>query len=169
MVFIFCEKAFPFEKISQTIRVLIKKSLENFFSFLFLKWTTNINRKPRDFLFTKDNLKASPEESISFVGEETVFEGKMSFEGVFRLEGKFNGEITGRGKLIVGESAVVKAKIEVNAIFIHGLVEGEISVKERADIHSTGKLLGNILTPIITINEGGIFEGHCKMGRDTCG
>jgi len=55
----------------------------------------------------------------------------------------------------------------VNATAIHGLVEGEISItKERADIHLTGKLFGNIFTPIISVNEGGILEGHCKMGRD---
>ncbi len=91
----------------------------------------------------------------------------MSLEGVFRLDGKFNGEIFGRGTLIVGESAVVKGKIEVNAIIIHGLVEGEIHAKERVEILSTGKFYGNLITPIISINEGGIFEGHCKMERDT--
>jgi len=91
----------------------------------------------------------------------------MSFKGELRLDGKFDGEILESGTLIVGEPALVKGKIEVNAIVIHGFVEGEISIKERADIHSTGKLYGNLIVPIITINEGGIFEGHCKMGRDT--
>jgi cytoskeletal protein CcmA (bactofilin family) len=120
-------------------------------------------------LFKKANSKTSPasEENTSFLGERTVFEGKMSFKGKLRLDGKFDGEILESGTLIVGEPALVKGKIEVNAIVIHGLVEGEISIKERADIHSTGKLYGNLITPIITINEGGIFEGHCKMGTDT--
>ncbi|MGB9629562.1 MAG: bactofilin family protein [Thermodesulfobacteriota bacterium] len=106
----------------------------------------------------------SPSEVISaFLGKETVFEGKMTFEGVFRLEGKFEGEIFNSGTLILGETAVVKGKVEVNTIIINGSVEGEIFVKDRVEIHPTGKVFGTIFTPILIVNEGGILEGHCKM------
>lgn len=116
-------------------------------------------------LFKKGNSKTPPaqEENIVFLGKDTVLEGKISFKGVLRLDGKFDGEIFERGTLIVGETAIVKGKFDVNTIVIHGLVEGEIYARERVEIHSTGKLYGNLITPIITINEGGIFEGHCKM------
>ena len=79
-------------------------------------------------LFTKGSPKPSPssEEISAFLGKETVFEGKMTFEGVFRLDGKFEGEIFESGTLIVGETAVVKGKIGVNTIIINGLVEGEV-------------------------------------------
>jgi cytoskeletal protein CcmA (bactofilin family) len=111
-----------------------------------------------------DSKAPSPPEEISaFLGKETVFEGKMTFEGVFRLDGKFEGEIFQSGTLIVGETALVKGKIEVNILVINGLVEGEVNAKGRVEIHSTGKLYGSLSTPIITIAEGGIFEGNCKM------
>jgi cytoskeletal protein CcmA (bactofilin family) len=87
----------------------------------------------------------------------------MTFEGVFRLDGKFEGEIFESGTLIVGEKAMVKGKIALNTIIINGLVEGDIYAKTRVEIHSTGKVAGNLFTPILTINEGGIFDGHCKM------
>ena len=103
------------------------------------------------------------EEISAFLGKETVFEGKMTFEGVFRLDGKFEGEIFESGTLIVGETAIVKGKIGVNTLIINGQVEGEVAARGRVEIHSTGKLHGNLSTPIITIAEGGIFEGHCKM------
>ncbi len=103
------------------------------------------------------------EEISAFLGKETVFEGKMTFEGVFRLDGKFQGEIFESGTLIVGETAIVKGKIAVNTLIINGHVEGEVQAKGRVEIHSTGKLEGNLSTPIITIAEGGIFEGHCTM------
>ena len=116
-------------------------------------------------LFTKGVSKPSPtpEEISGYFGKETVFEGKMTFEGLFRLDGKFDGEIFESGTLIVGETAVVKGKVGINSIIINGFVEGEIYAKERVEIHSTGKFYGNLLTPILTINEGGILEGHCKM------
>jgi cytoskeletal protein CcmA (bactofilin family) len=108
-------------------------------------------------------LSYPPEEISAFLGKETVFEGKMTFEGVFRLDGKFDGEIFESGTLIVGETASVKGKIAVNTLVINGLVEGEVHAKSRVEIHSTGKFYGTLSTPIITIAEGGIFEGNCKM------
>jgi cytoskeletal protein CcmA (bactofilin family) len=106
----------------------------------------------------------SPSEEISaYLGKETLFEGKMTFEGVFRLDGKFEGEILESGTLIVGETAIVKGKIVLNTIIINGLVEGDVIAKARVEIHSTGKILGTLSTPILTINEGGTFEGNCKM------
>jgi len=117
--------------------------------------------------FAKGDPKVLPlpasEEISAFLGKETVFEGKMTFQGFFRLEGKFQGEIFESGTLIVGETAVVKGKIGVSAVVIHGLVEGEIQAGSRAEIHSTGKLYGNLFTPVFVIHEGGIFDGHCKM------
>ncbi len=105
----------------------------------------------------------SSEEISAYLGKQTLFEGKMTFEGVFRQDGKFEGEIFKSGTLIVGETAIVKGKIDLNTIIINGRVEGEIYAKARVEIHSTGKVYGNLVTPILTINEGGIFEGHCKM------
>jgi cytoskeletal protein CcmA (bactofilin family) len=116
-------------------------------------------------LFTKSSGKPSlaHEEISAFLGKETAFEGKMTFEGVFRLEGKFEGEIFESGTLIIGETATIKGKIGVNTIIINGLVEGEVRAKGRVEIHSTGKVYGNLFTPTLTINEGGILDGHCKM------
>jgi cytoskeletal protein CcmA (bactofilin family) len=116
-------------------------------------------------LFAKSSEKPSPisEEISAFLGKETSFEGKMTFGGVFRLDGKFEGEIFESGTLIVGQTAAVKGKIGVNTIIINGLVEGEVHAKERVEIDSTGKFLGDLLTSTLVIKEGGILEGNCKM------
>jgi len=105
-----------------------------------------------------------PSEDISaYLGKETVFQGKMTFEGVFRLDGKFEGEIFDSGTLIVGETANIKGKIGLQTLVINGRVDGDIFAKARVEIHSTGKVYGTLSTPVLTINEGGIFEGSCKM------
>ena len=117
------------------------------------------------FHFSKGSLTPPPtsEEISADLGKETLFDGKMTFEGVFRLDGKFEGEIFESGTLIVGETATIKGKIGLNTIVINGLVEGEVYAKTRVEIHSTGKVYGKVFTPILTVNEGGILEGHCKM------
>ena len=120
-------------------------------------------REKSFFAKSSEKPSSAPEEISAFLGKETFFEGKMTFEGVFRLEGRFGGEIFESGTLIVGETAVVKGKIEAHTIIINGRVEGEIRAKERVEVHPTGKFYGNLLTPVFTINEGGIFDGQCKM------
>jgi cytoskeletal protein CcmA (bactofilin family) len=116
-------------------------------------------------LFSKSSPVSSPtsEEISAYLGKQTLFEGKMTFEGVFRLDGKFEGEIFESGTLIVGETASIKGKVGLDTIIINGLVEGDVHAKTRVEIHSTGKVYGTLFTPILTVNEGGILEGHCKM------
>jgi cytoskeletal protein CcmA (bactofilin family) len=118
-------------------------------------------------MFSKgSNSPTSPppsEEISAYLGKETTFQGKMTFEGVFRLDGKFEGEIFDSGTLIVGETANIKGKIGLQILVINGRVDGDIYARARVEIHATGKVYGTLSTPILTINEGGIFEGSCKM------
>ncbi len=124
-----------------------------------------MKREKSFFSRSGEKLLPNSEEISAFLGKETSFEGKMSFEGVFRLDGKFEGEIFESGALIVGETATVKGKIEVHSIIISGLVEAEVYAKERAEIDPSGRFYGNLLTPTLVVKEGGIFEGHCRMEK----
>jgi cytoskeletal protein CcmA (bactofilin family) len=108
-------------------------------------------------------VKQDSEEINVFWGKNSLFEGKMTSEGIFRLDGKVQGEIFHRGTLIIGETAVIKGKLEVNALILNGRVEGDVTAKERVEIDSRGKLYGTIFTPILVIQDGGILEGNCRM------
>jgi len=105
------------------------------------------------------------EEVNAFLGKGTTFEGKMTFEGLFRLDGKFNGEIFSGDSLIIGETGEVQAEITVNTIIVKGKLEGSITAKTRVEIHPPGKILGDIQTPVLVIEEGAIFDGKCQMER----
>ena len=47
----------------------------------------------------------------AFLGADTDFEGKLSFKGSVRVDGRFKGEILTDGTLIVGESASLESII----------------------------------------------------------
>jgi cytoskeletal protein CcmA (bactofilin family) len=108
-------------------------------------------------------MKQSLEKIDVFLNRDSVFEGKVTFEGVFRLDGKVVGEILDSGTLILGETAVVQRKLGVDALILNGRVEGEVNAKDRVEIQSKGKIYGTIMAPILVIQDGGIFEGDCKM------
>lgn len=101
----------------------------------------------------------------AFLGKNTSFEGKMSFEGMVRLDGKFDGEIFSGDILIIGDTAIVNAKIKVGTLLVDGKVTGNVHAIDKIEIHSTGKLNGNINTPALVIKEGGVFDGTCKMDK----
>ena len=105
-------------------------------------------------------------EFSGFMGEGTNFKGILGFNGTFRIDSEFEGEIVTSDTLIIGESAVISAEITVGTIFISGKVVGNITAKERVEINATGEVYGNIKTPILVIDEGVIFEGNCSMRKE---
>lgn len=93
------------------------------------------------------------------------FEGKLTFEGQVRINGKFTGEIFSEGTLIVGEGAAIEGKVDVGSIIIHGEVRGEIKAHDRIEMHTPAIVQGDITAQVLVIDEGVIFEGTCSMGR----
>jgi len=108
-------------------------------------------------------MKTPKEEINAFLGKDTEFEGKFSFTGAVRIDGKFNGEIESSGTLIVGETATMQSQIHVADMIISGEVHGDVVAENKLEISVPGKLFGNIQTPKLVIEEGVIFEGKCKM------
>jgi cytoskeletal protein CcmA (bactofilin family) len=108
-------------------------------------------------------MKKSQDQINAFLGKDTEFEGKLSFSGAVRIDGRFKGEILTDGTLIVGETALLECDIQTAHISISGEVRGNIHAQNRIEIHAPGKVFGNISAPTVTIDEGVIFEGNCRM------
>jgi|SRR5450759_2013311 cytoskeletal protein CcmA (bactofilin family) len=109
--------------------------------------------------------KQEVEDIKAFLGQGAEFIGKLIFNGSVRIDGNFQGEIYGQGSLVVGEGALVKANIAVKSIYIGGEVQGSIEAKEKIDIQSTGKFLGDVRTPVFIIEEGAFFDGKSLMAE----
>jgi cytoskeletal protein CcmA (bactofilin family) len=99
----------------------------------------------------------------TLLGKGSEFEGKLTFEGTVRVDGKLSGEIFSDDVLVVGEGAEVHAEIDIGEIIIQGLVVGNIRAKRAVEIHAPGKVRGDITTPSLQIDKGVIFEGKCYM------
>ena len=103
------------------------------------------------------------DEINAFLGTNTEFEGKLSFSGTVRIDGRFKGEIRSDGTLIVGDSAVLEADIQVPHLVVCGEVRGNLYAAEKVEIHPPGKVFGNVQAPAVVIEEGVVFEGCCRM------
>ena len=99
----------------------------------------------------------------TLLGKGSEFEGKLTFEGTVRVDGKLSGEVFSDNVLVVGEGAEVHAEIDIGEIIIQGLVVGNIRARRSVEIHAPGKVRGDITTPSLQIDKGVIFEGKCFM------
>ena len=105
----------------------------------------------------------------TLLGRGSEFEGKLTFEGTVRIDGKLSGEIFTDDVLVVGEGAEVSAEIDAGTIIIEGHVVGNVRAKRAVEIHAPGRVRGNIITPSLFIDKGVIFEGNCQMEAATSG
>ena len=115
----------------------------------------------------RQELKAmkNKDKITTFLGEGTEFEGILECAGALRIDGHFRGEISGEMSLVVGEGAKIESDIHVSHLLNSGEIKGSVVAKERIEIREPGKVLGNIRTPSLVMDEGAIMEGKCRMHR----
>jgi len=100
---------------------------------------------------------------IAFVGEEVAFKGTIRYQGTVRVDGRLEGEIYTDGNLIIGQKAVITAKIEAGTVTCQGRITGEILAKNRVKLLSPAVFDGTITTPLLSMDEGVMFNGSCNM------
>ncbi len=99
-----------------------------------------------------------------FVGHGTVLSGETNFQAMLRVDGHLIGTVASdSGTLIVGTNGQVDANIMVTAAMINGTVNGDILASEKIQLGRTAKVVGNIQTPRLLIEDGAVFEGSCNM------
>lgn len=100
------------------------------------------------------------------LGADAEVSGKLSFATATRIEGKLKGEIRSSDVLVIGPSAVVQATVRADRLIILGEVHGEVQGATRIQICAGGKLFGDVETRGLVVDEGGLFEGRCRMGGE---
>lgn len=106
-------------------------------------------------------------EITTLLGRGATFEGKLTFEGTVRIDGRFKGEVFSEDTLVIGEGAIVEAQIDIGEVIIQGTVVGNIVAKRSIEIHAPGRVKGDLHTPQLQIDKGVVFEGRSFMEAAT--
>ncbi len=110
--------------------------------------------------------KVSSEEITGFLDRGTAVTGELQFSGTLRIAGDFHGSIATDDVLTVGKHADVHADIRAGEVEIHGRVSGNIEAARRIEIRATGRVLADIRTPVLVIEDGGTLDGRSRMSED---
>ena len=108
-------------------------------------------------------MAAKNEWMNSTIGEGSIFEGKFYISGSLRIDGKFEGDIKTDEELVVGENGKVKTNIHAKNVVVAGTVIGNITADEEVKLLETARVLGDIETPVLTIQRGVVSQGSVTI------
>jgi cytoskeletal protein CcmA (bactofilin family) len=108
-------------------------------------------------------MPSKNETSNCVIGEGSIFDGRFYVNGSILIEGKFQGDIKTDDQLVVGPTGKVKTDIVARRVTIAGTLIGNIVASEEVSLLHTGKVLGNISTPRLTVEPGVITEGKVTI------
>ena len=99
------------------------------------------------------------------IGEESFFQGRFAIRGSLRIDGKFEGQALLVDQLQIGPKARVKTNIIATSVVVEGVIIGTIAASRRILLLSTARVLGDIKTPELIIQDGVILEGRCTISH----
>lgn len=99
----------------------------------------------------------------TLIGEKCSIIGSIQGDGLIKIDGSIEGDITWQDDIIIGAASICKSNITCKSATINGKVEGNIICESILTIESCGKVTGDITVKNVIIKEGGALDGKCTM------
>ena len=101
------------------------------------------------------------------LSKDVAIKGTVKFVKEFVFDGNLEGEISSDdGILTIGEKADVRGEVKSKTVIVKGKVHGNITVKERCELHSRSQLIGDLKAARLVIEEGATFLGKSEVAPD---
>jgi cytoskeletal protein CcmA (bactofilin family) len=108
--------------------------------------------------------EAVPDMAINRIVEGTSIEGDIKCESNIRIDGVFKGNLSTKGRLVVGPAGTIDGTVICQNAEIEGLVKGHLSVQQLLSLKGNAKVEGDIFTDKLAVEPGASFTGACNMG-----
>ena len=103
--------------------------------------------------------------SVNRIVESTILTGELKTDSDIKFDGKLEGKLITKNKLVIGESGEIKGEVHCKSAVISGKIEGKIFAEEIITLQASSKINGDITTNKIAIEPGAVFNGTCTMGK----
>ncbi len=110
--------------------------------------------------------RLSMSDNVTVIGPGSVIKGDMAFDNAARIQGSFEGTISAKTDLHIGETGSCRADLTANTVQIDGAVEGDVVAHESLQLGAKAKLVGNITAGTLVVVQGATFIGHCRVGAN---
>ncbi|SNS08724.1 protein CcmA, bactofilin family [Belliella buryatensis] len=122
-------------------------------------------------MFKKQDDKSVVEmvNSSNVISKETVIKGDIKAQGNIRIEGKVEGIVDSKNKIVIGDSALLVGNLLAVEAEISGKIEGEVHCSGVLFLKKSAIIDGDIYTQKLVVESGATFNGRCQMGEQTKG
>jgi len=103
---------------------------------------------------------------ISRISTGTAIKGEISSPNDIRIDGSFEGKISSKGRVVVGEKAVISGDIFCENLDFWGKMTGSLYVKDTLSLKEGCVVNGDIHVKRLAVELGSKFDGNCKMLGD---
>lgn len=100
---------------------------------------------------------------VSRVSTGTVIKGEISSPNDIRIDGNFEGKVLSKGKVVVGEKAVITGDIVCENADFYGRMCGNFYVKDTLSLKNTSSVEGNLNVRRLSVDLDARFDGVCRM------
>ena len=112
----------------------------------------------------KNNVNAN---SSGLLGKGIEVNGDIQFAEELQVAGRVMGKLASEtGTLIIEETGRVEAQVDVGVCIIRGILQGNVNAKSRIEIYKTGRVSGDLITPVLLVEEGAIINGTIGMAKE---
>jgi len=110
------------------------------------------------------NNNFAGDDNITLLAKGVVLKGEIHVEGTVRIDGRLDGEIQTKGQVIIGEDGLVHGTITCGTLVSSGRIKAKVTANERVQLLKTATLIGEVLTPVLIMEEGAKLQGTTDMG-----
>jgi len=104
--------------------------------------------------------------TLACLGSTIVVKGEISSDEDLQVDGKVDGPISLRGhRLTVGRTAQLNSEITAAEVIVYGNASGNLYARDRVEIKKDGRVIGDIVTRRISIEDGAYFKGRIEIDR----
>jgi cytoskeletal protein CcmA (bactofilin family) len=100
------------------------------------------------------------------IDASTQLVGQLRCQETVRIDGKLKGKLHCDKSVIVGQAAIVEADVEGDEVIVAGSVSGNILASRKITLSKTARVIGDLTTPGIVIEEGAKLEGRIMIGSN---
>lgn len=98
------------------------------------------------------------------IAKGTSIEGDFNTSENVRIDGTIKGNLQCDKKLVLGQSALIKGKLQAGEAVIMGNIQGDVVVKGLLRLEGTAVIKGDITAQKIIVEEGARYDGISKIG-----
>jgi cytoskeletal protein CcmA (bactofilin family) len=101
---------------------------------------------------------------VAWIGQSVTIEGRIISKQDIRIDGHVSGTLeVGEHEVVLGAGAELKGDVNARSVLVGGKLEGNVMTTDRIQVQSTGVLLGDVVTPRLIIQDGGLLRGKADV------